>query len=207
VTWREEKTNGFAEAILRNWYEWEIGTNGQNGQPFLDLAQGNVFRFNVFAFPETVTFSISTFFNMTNDTVDAHGSIISRPPLSTSSSTTSLVASSSSPPTSSAVFGIEQSSSATPVPDSGLSSGAKAGLGAGLGVGIPILLGILAGAFFLWRRSKKEVAPREQDTATQWPMLDKNGQHVEMPQYSPQPRYELGTQNQDPQELPGHGYR
>jgi hypothetical protein len=156
-------------SVDKSYYFWDpVGVNGDDNQPDFDLAESNIFHFDLYENGETFASGLSIWFNLTNDTVNAEGSVISTPtssvslPASTGSSPTTTSSQASSP-TSSPTTSLTSSPSPSQT-STGLSSGAKAGIGVGVALGA---LGAIAGIVgaFLWSRSKKNATVNGEQTA------------------------------------------
>jgi len=131
-----------------NSYQWNIQTNGDNGQPSFDLTRSNIFNFALYIPGDKNALIGSSYFNLTNSTVNAQGQVISTASqtTATSSATSQSKTSSTSQSTSSSSTSSSQSS--------GLSISDKIGIGIGVGIGVPLTLAALAGVFLFARHMR-----------------------------------------------------
>ncbi|KAF3910237.1 hypothetical protein ABW21_db0203695 [Orbilia brochopaga] len=165
-----------SHSVANGYYTWNpIGVNGDNNQPRFDLVESNIFHFDLYKDGATGASALSTSFNLTNDTVDAHGSVISvaasssislSRPISTSKSTKTLLAPSSTSSTTTSIDLLSTSSTSpisTPTTSSspsasqtstGLSTGIKAG------IAIAVSIGTLGVIFGLWQWYRNKRSPK-----------------------------------------------
>jgi hypothetical protein len=204
------------ESMDKSYYTWHpIGVNGDNNQPNFDLATSNIFHFDLYENGARLASGLSLWFNLTNDTINAQGFVISTATssvslsASTSSSATTIASSKTTSPTSS------------PSPSharTGLSSGAKAGIGVGVALGALVVIVGATGAF-IWNRSKIHARVNDEQLAS--PYVDnpptttvRKEYKVEMDVTTPQqrptkpPKVEMDRSSQPggPVELPSNAY-
>lgn len=192
----------------RSYYVWDpIGVDGKNNQPILNLAASNIFHFDLYENEDTYATGLSMWFNLSSDTVNAQGSVISTPTASSSTSLTSLPTSTT--PTSSPTLSSPQSSPTHTT--TGLSTGAKAGIGIGVSLGVLALIGCIAG-IFLWTRRKRNVPIGTPQTAYPYSDISPMGQlkqdyPAEMPAaISSRVEMDGSPQPSGPVELPPNRY-
>ncbi|KAI9742778.1 MAG: hypothetical protein M1818_003507 [Claussenomyces sp. TS43310] len=150
-----------SQLLNQSYYYWDaIGVNGKDGQPNFDLAASNIFHFDLYENGGTLASGLSLWFNLTNATVNAQGSVLSTAtssvslPSSTRSSIITTSSRNSSSQTSSSPTSSRTSSPTQSHVSSGLSSGAKAGIGVGVTLGVLVIIGSILGAF-IWNRHKR----------------------------------------------------
>lgn len=136
-------------SIENTYYVWNpIGVNGDDNQPNFDLVASNIFHFDLYEKGATSAAGLSIWFNLTNDTINAQGSVIS-----TATSSFSLPASTSSSTIASSPYTLSATTTSTTSPtisptsspssshtSTGLSSGAKAGIGVGVALGTLVII-------------------------------------------------------------------
>jgi len=137
-------------------FDWHIETNGENGQPSLDLGRSNIFNFSLYVPGQDFSFASSTWFNLTNSTVATNGSIISAPTSTLTSISSTITASTGQALSSTATTSSSLSSSPTPLRSGGLDTGGKISVGLGVGLGVPLLLAVIAGVYILAKRSNRK---------------------------------------------------
>lgn len=162
---------------MQKWHAWRVGIDGEDGNPKFDLLIGNIFNFRLFVPGKSQPIACSAWFNITSDTVNAHGQLIgttltsaSTQQAPTASSTRvesavgSLSTTNSDSPTSSGVSEAlspsasqTNSSGATIIhQSSSLRTSDKIGLGIGIGVGLPVLLALSICSFWLLKQKSTE---------------------------------------------------
>jgi hypothetical protein len=162
------KCSTYLASLSVSWFNWHpIGINGDNGQPSFDLSTSNIFHFDLFNVGATSPIAQSIWFNLTNQTINAQGSIISTS-ISIFSTSASTGTADNTRPTQLPSTPISSADS-SPSPSSlsehyGPTSSAKIGIGVGVSIGIVVLVASLAGVF-LWRRGNKKVVPLDKGTS------------------------------------------
>jgi hypothetical protein len=185
---RNELANWTLVALTQQSYSWKVTIDGSDGGSKFDLAKDNQFNLQLFKTNGTKPVAFSTFFNITNSTVDQYGSVIStsKPPATLAASSSS--SSSTNASTTTALPSVA-SSSARPTSEfppvqhqDGSSSAPRVPLGAVLGVGVFICVVAALVAYF---RLRQKTAQRGSHPSTDHDPHYSSRPYNELQEYPP----------------------
>jgi hypothetical protein len=155
---RNELANCTLVALTQQSYSWKVTIDGSDGGSKFDIAKDNQFNFQLFKINGTTPVAFSTFFNITNSTVDQYGSTIStsRAPATLATSSPRSSSTNASRTTALPSFASSSARATSELPPVQLqdssSSTTRVPLGAVLGVGVFVCVVAALVAYFRLRQ-------------------------------------------------------